>query len=118
VIERAFERMEKLEDPIEEAMLGWLNSRDDLRVLGVTSAGQERHPTFSIVHRSMASDEIERRVNLEGSCGVKGGHFYAWRACEAVGIAPEPGVVRVSAVHTNTVDEVMRVCGILERALG
>jgi selenocysteine lyase/cysteine desulfurase len=32
-------------------------------------------------------------------------------------IAPDPGVVRVSAVHYNTIEEADRVCDVLEQAI-
>jgi cysteine desulfurase family protein (TIGR01976 family) len=116
MIMRAYSVMGDLERGLSVAMLGWLNSRSDLRVLGVTDPRGDRHPTFSFVHDRIGSDEIERRVNQQ-NIGIKYGHMYAWRVCEAVGIPVEPGVVRVSAVHYNSVEEIQRVCGVLESVL-
>ena len=42
------------------------------------------------------------------------GHFYAPRCLEGVGLDPEEGVLRISMVHYNTLDEVDRVIGALE----
>lgn len=116
VIVKAYALMGELERGLSETMLGWLNSRTDLRVLGVTDTAVGRHPTFSFVHDRLGSGEIERRVN-EQAIGIKYGHMYAWRVCEAVGIPVEPGVVRVSAVHYNSVEEIQRVCSVLEGVL-
>ena len=116
VVVRAYSVMGELERGLSEAMLGWLNSREDLRVLGVTSSAEGRHPTFSFVSDRVGSDTIVRFAD-DRNVALKYGHFYAWRACEAVGIPVEPGVVRVSAVHYNTVEEIQRVCGVLEEAL-
>ncbi len=116
VVLRAYEVMGDLEQGLSTAMLGWLNSRTDLRVLGVTDSADGRHPTFSFVHDRLGSDVIERAVN-QHNVGVKYGHMYAWRVCEAVGIAPDPGVVRVSAVHYNSLAEIQRVCEVLEEVL-
>ncbi len=116
VITGAYGLMGKMEKELSFTMLGWLNSREDLRVLGVTQPGIDRHPTFSFVHDRLGSDKIEQRVN-EHSIGIKYGHMYAWRVCEAVGIPVDTGVVRVSAVHYNTVEEIQRACGVLESVL-
>lgn len=116
VIDRAYHVMDERETLLEEAMLGWLNSRGDLRVLGVRTAGQDRHPTFSFRHDRLSSQEIERRAH-EHPVALKYGNMYAWRICEACGIPADDGVVRVSAVHYNTVEEIQRVCGVLETIL-
>jgi len=116
VIERAYNVMHEKEQLINEAMLGWLNSRTDIRILGVTNPAGDRHPTFSFVHDRIPSDVIVKAV-CDLGFGIKGGNFYAFRACEAVGIDTELGVVRVSAVHYNSVDEIQRVCASLENVL-
>ena len=41
--------------------------------------------------------------------GVGCGNFYALRCVEALGIAGDPGVIRVSMVHYNTAQEVDRL---------
>lgn len=116
VIESAYKVMREHEEVINHAMLGWLNSRTDIKVLGVTSPTGDRHPTFSFVHERIPSDAIIKELSRH-RFGVKGGNFYAFRACEALGIPADPGVVRISAVHYNTVEEVQRICSSLENVL-
>jgi selenocysteine lyase/cysteine desulfurase len=43
--------------------------------------------------------------------------MYAYRLCEALGLDPADGVVRVSLVHYNTVEEIDRLIAVLDRAL-
>jgi selenocysteine lyase/cysteine desulfurase len=43
--------------------------------------------------------------------------MYAYRLCEALGIDPDEGVVRVSAVHYNTVEEIDRLIEVLDPVL-
>jgi selenocysteine lyase/cysteine desulfurase len=46
----------------------------------------------------------------ERKIAVRNGHFYALRCLEALGIEdPTDGVLRVSMVHYNTLDEVRRL---------
>jgi selenocysteine lyase/cysteine desulfurase len=42
------------------------------------------------------------------------GHFYSYRAAEALGILAQNGVVRVSLFHGNTAAEVERLLDALE----
>ena len=53
----------------------------------------------------------------EHQIAVRAGSFYAWRCVEALGIDAKDGVVRVSMVHYNTVDEVDRLIAALEAVL-
>ena len=45
------------------------------------------------------------------------GHFYAYRAIEALGLLERDGVVRVSMAHYNTPAEVARLIEGLDAAL-
>lgn len=104
LFERGFRRMSELELPLKHALIGGLRQFRDVRVLGETDPSL-RHPTVSFIHPRHDSTELCRRI-CEAGYGIKSGHMYAYRLCEALGIAPDPGVVRVSAVHTNTVREI------------
>jgi len=46
-----------------------------------------------------------------------GGHFYAVRLLEALGIAPEHGVLRLSFVHYTHPTEIERLIGALDAVL-
>ncbi len=49
---------------------------------------------------------------------IRNGHMYAYRLCQALGLDPEDGVIRVSLVHYNTVEEIERLIEVLDKALG
>lgn len=116
-IELAFERMQEIEAPLQARLIEYLSSRNDVRIIGPASADPaERVSTISFVHKAKPSREIAQGANRAGH-GIRFGHFYAWRLCEALGLQPEDGVVRVSLVHYNTMDEVERLIGFLDSAL-
>ena len=46
-----------------------------------------------------------------------GGHFYAWRVLEALGISPEHGVLRLSFVHYTSPEEIDRLIAALDAEL-
>jgi selenocysteine lyase/cysteine desulfurase len=62
------------------------------------------------------SESIVREVDKH-KIGIRFGDFYARRLIEALGLAEQNGVVRVSMVHYNTVDEVDRLIRVLDPIL-
>ena len=64
----------------------------------------------------MPSAHIAQQL-AEQQIGVGAGDFYALRCVEALGMDPDDGVVRVSMVHYNTVDEVQKLIGALDSIL-
>ena len=49
--------------------------------------------------------------------GIRNGEFYAWRCLKGLGIEPNDGVVRVSMVHYNNIEEVNRLIDFLDTIL-
>jgi selenocysteine lyase/cysteine desulfurase len=68
------------------------------------------------VHSTKSSAEITAVVHRSG-IGIRHGHMYAYHLCEALGLDPEDGVVRISLVHYNTMDEVEKLIEVLEVAM-
>ena len=48
---------------------------------------------------------------------IRFGHFYAARLIEQLGLTERDGVVRVSMVHYNTLEEVDRLLSVLDGIL-
>ena len=116
-VEAAFQRMRDLEMPVQERIGNYLLSKPQVRLVGPRSAARDaRHPTFSFLHRTKASDVVVSGVN-GAEIGIRYGHMYAARLCEALRAPLGTGFVRVSAVHTNTLEEADRLIEAFERAL-
>ena len=116
-VEAASKRMIELEKPVQERIFGFLSSRSDVRLVGPRTADQTaRHPTFSFLHKTKPSDQVASAVNGD-SVGIRHGHMYAARLCDALGAPLETGFVRVSAVHYNTVEEADRLLTKLDKVL-
>ena len=64
-----------------------------------------RASTIAFRLRGTTPKVIEEKLAKRG-IAVGSGDFYAPRCLEALGIDPREGVVRVSMVHYNTIDEV------------
>ncbi|KAN0061107.1 hypothetical protein ACQY0O_006842 [Thecaphora frezii] len=122
----AFDRIAAHEQALLDHLAPFLKSRYDkgLRIVGGKRADTDvRAPTVAFVavneqerSRSVAA-EIQRRITSEFKLGTQQGHMYAYRFVEALDLDPDDGVVRVSFVHYNTVNEVRRVCIALDRVL-
>jgi cysteine desulfurase family protein (TIGR01976 family) len=115
-IEQAFEVMAACEQPLIKELIGYLESRSDVRIVGPGHDGDNRVGTISFVHAEKSSREITQAVDRSG-VAIRHGHMYAYRLCEALELDPEDGVVRISLVHYNTLEEIDRVIGVLHEGL-
>ena len=116
-VERAFELMTACALPLQERLVEYLKSRDDVRIVGPHHAGPSRVGTVSFVHATRSSREITAVVDRSG-VAIRHGHMYAYHLCEALGLDPDDGVVRISLVHYNTPEEIERLIQVLDRAMG
>lgn len=115
-VERAFERMTELEVPLQRRLLERLADVRGLRIIGTLDATADaRVPTVSVLHHSRRSSELVAAAHAS-RVAIRFGHMYSYRLCEALGVPTEEGVVRVSAVHYNTLHEVDRAVDALAAA--
>lgn len=112
-LSRAYERFTELEMPLQERLMEYLLSKPQVKVIGPQHADASRVPTISFVHERKPAPEIVAQVDKKG-IGIRYGHMYAYRMCKALGIDTDEGVVRVSAVHYNTVEEIERLIDVID----
>lgn len=96
-------------------LVQWLARRDDIRPVG--SLSPENHaPTvaFEPLRKTPADvlAVLEKHRMMAG-----GGHFYAVRPLEALGIAADTGVVRLSFLNYTHPDEIDRLIDALDDAV-
>ncbi len=115
-IVKAFDVIKSLELPIQNRFQQYLESRSDVRLFGPTGSSALRHPTFGFVHCSKPSSQVAEEINRRGF-GIRYGHMYAFHLCERLGLDVDQGVVRVSMVHYNSMDEVERLIIAFDQAL-
>lgn len=117
-ITHAFEEIARHEADLAERLLGYLRSRNDVRIIGHrTSDPAVRVPTIAFKIDGRHSETVVRAVDA-AQVGIRFGDFHSRRLVEHLGLASEGGVVRVSMVHYNTHEEVDRLIGALDRAAG
>ncbi|KAL2159294.1 hypothetical protein VTH06DRAFT_2729 [Thermothelomyces fergusii] len=113
------------EEALQATLLGWLSARADVTVYGERSAdAAARVPTISFAVHGRGARAVVDAVEAAsgGRVGIRWGAFSSQRLVrDVLGLVGEEGregVVRVSMVHYNTVDEVKRLISILEEVLG
>lgn len=116
-IERAFAGVAGHEASLGERLLAYLRDRNDIRIIGRRDSDpQNRVPTIAFKAVGRDSSAIVTEMDKE-SIGIRHGDFHSRRLIESLDLAGDHGVVRVSMVHYNTVEEVDRLIGHLDRAL-
>jgi selenocysteine lyase/cysteine desulfurase len=116
-IERAFADIADHEESIGERLLAYLRARNDIRIIGSASAHRsQRVPTISFKADGRDSAEVVRGVDQD-RIGIRHGDFHSRRLIEHLGLHRDHGVIRVSMVHYNTIDEVDRLIASLDRSL-
>jgi len=95
-------------------LLDYVRSRNNLRLIGPADASR-RAPTVALAIDDLPVSVVDRlsRHKVMGA----GGNFYAWRLCEALGINPGHGVLRLSFTHYTTPAEVTRLIEALDAEL-
>lgn len=112
----AWDIMGGLELPLQDPLLDFLRSKESVRIWGPNHGGPNRVPTISFTsERNLppAICEATDRANI----GIRYGHMYAYRLCQKLGLNLDHGVVRVSASHYSTLQEIDRLIEVLERVV-
>lgn len=116
-MQAAFDLFARHEDALAEKLLSFLRSRPGVRIIGLPVAqGGRRMPTVSFVVPGINAEIVVRHVDRAG-IGIRFGDFYARRLIEALGLAANGGVVRVSMAHYNTLEEIDRLIASLDQVL-
>ena len=107
-VERAFARMTELELPLQARLIEGLASMPNLTLIGSRDARADRRvPTISVYDKLRSPTEVVAQAH-RAQVAIRSGHMYAYRLCEALGLDTTHGVVRISALHYNTPNEVER----------
>ncbi|KAK1482128.1 hypothetical protein CTAM01_13691 [Colletotrichum tamarilloi] len=107
------------EEVLQKHLLEFLKSRPDVFIRGdVSSAASTRVPTVSFTVKGKSSQSVVEGVEAQSIAGIRWGHFFSKRLAEKILGLGEDGVVRVSLVHYNTVEEIDVIIEALKKVLG
>lgn len=95
------------EKNLSARLIGGLQEIPGVKVYGITKMEQldGRVPTVSFTHEKFSPQQISRRL-AEENIFVWDGHYYAVEVIGHLGLGDKGGMVRVGAVHYNTVEEI------------
>ncbi len=105
-LDASFELIANYEAQLAKELLAYLRSVEDIKIIGVSSADASlRVPTISFIHPNFKSSEIVEFIDKK-HIGIRYGDFYAKQLIKDLNLEQHEGVVRVSLVHYNTIEEV------------
>lgn len=102
------------EKQLAQQVLDYLGSRNDLRILGPTSA-EDRAATIAVLAKRSALDIAADLADKKIMAGA--GDFYAVRLLEALDVPVSPGVLRLSFVHYTSQSEIDQLISALDQTL-
>ncbi|MGB3555873.1 MAG: cysteine desulfurase-like protein [Jannaschia sp.] len=115
-VEAAFTLISTHEERLSERLLTYLRGREDVTIVGTPDAcAALRVPTISFVIDRRSSRQVVERVDPTG-LGIRYGDFYSHTLVKGLDLPNGDGVIRVSAVHYNTLDQMDRLIAALEAA--
>ena len=113
-IEAVNELIAKHEMEIANPLLDYINTRDDINLIGRTKiSNKDRAPTIAFTMNNKSSKELSSDLVQQG-IATRNDNFYAWRCLKALGIDTDDGVVRTSMVHYNTHEDVSNLINALK----
>jgi len=120
---KRFEKIDKInklitkhEEKIANRFLEFIESEKKIKILGKGKiVNKNRAPTISFTIKGITSQKVSESL-IDQSIALRNDNFYAWRCLQALGIDTKDGVVRVSMVHYNNLDDVDRLINAFEKS--
>lgn len=113
----AYAAITEQENALTERLLSYLRSRNDCRIIGQSVNRQAgRVPTIAFRFDGREASELCKAMDAE-KIAMRFGDFHSRRLAEYLGLTDHGGMLRVSMVHYNTIEEVDRFIAALDRIL-
>lgn len=113
-LEAGFTAITGQEDALVDRLLSYLTARNDCRVFGATTnVGSKRIPTVAFRFDGRDSGALAKAMDAH-KIAIRHGDFHSRRLVEDLGQMGDGGLLRVSMVHYNTLEEVDRLCTALD----
>jgi cysteine desulfurase family protein (TIGR01976 family) len=119
LLKQAMTAVHAYEFELSRALLSALEAVPNIRIFGNTDARRldERIATFSFRIGDMNPRAVAEQLAAE-NIYVWDGNYYAINVSERLGVEDKGGMVRVGAVHYNTLDEVAKLGEVLKKIAG
>ncbi len=112
-----FDLFAEQEEKLAGLLLEFLMQKKNVKIIGEKASSKKvRVATVSFVVNGVISNTIPVEVDKH-KIAIRYGDFYARRLIESLGLMEQDGVIRVSMVHYNTVEEVNALIKVLDQIL-
>lgn len=112
-----FDLFAEQEEKLARLLLDFLFTKKNVKIIGETTSSKNiRVPTVSFIVDGVKSNAVPIEVDKH-NIAIRYGDFYARRLIESLGLMEQDGVIRVSMVHYNTVEEVNALIKVLDHIL-
>ncbi|NIY75883.1 cysteine desulfurase-like protein [Thalassospira sp. HF15] len=113
----AYDAITHQENDLTERLLRYLRGRNDCVIIGQDdNRDGTRIPTIAFRFDNRNAEDICKAIDAE-NIAIRFGDFHSRRLVEYMGLSDNAGVVRVSMVHYNTIDQVDRLTAAFDRLL-
>jgi cysteine desulfurase family protein (TIGR01976 family) len=112
---QGFTQITDHETLLSQRLLEFLNDKSNIKVIGPNAPAPDvRVPTIAFTIDGTLSGTIPPQVDGH-RIGIRYGDFYAKRLIQTLGLVEQEGVVRVSMVHYNTLEECDHLLEVLDQ---
>ena len=103
------------ETKIGNILLKYISTRKDIKLIGKKEINnKDRAPTISFTFDNISSKKASQ-ILVENGIATRNDNFYAWRCLKSLGIDTSDGVIRISMLHYNQIEEVEKLISVLEK---
>jgi len=114
---KVFDIISDHEEVLSKQLIDFLNTKESVKIIGENSANKDiRVPTIAFIVKNKKSSTIPPMVDPH-KIGIRWGDFYARRLIDDLGLSSNDGIIRVSMVHYNTVEEIDKLIAVLDKII-
>ena len=113
----AYDAIAAQENALTERLLRYLRGRNDCVIVGQDdNRDGTRIPTIAFRFDGRNAEDVCKIIDRE-KIAIRFGDFHSRRLVEYMGLSDNAGVLRVSMVHYNTIEQVDRLTAAFDRLL-
>lgn len=113
----AYDAITHQENALTDRLLTYLRGRNDCVIIGQDdNRDGTRIPTIAFRFDNRNAEDVCKTIDQE-KIAIRFGDFHSRRLVEYMGLSDNAGVVRVSMVHYNTIEQVDRLTDAFDRLL-
>lgn len=103
------------EEEIANPVLDFISKNSKFKLIGKNKiVNKNRAPTIAFTVNNRTSKDVSNFL-VSNKIATRNDNFYAWRCLDALNINPSDGVIRISIVHYNNMNEINKLINALKQ---